>query len=80
MNPLMLRCECYGEMLVIDHDDGQFYLSLFKHEYGYNYTFTQRIRHIWAILTKGHPYTDSVVLSRNKALELQEWLKLETID
>ncbi len=80
MSSLMLKCSCSCEMLEIQkdtdiHSESLYFLSMFKNAYGWKYTFTQRLRHIWQIITKGHPYTDSMVLTKEHMLTLKNWIE-----
>jgi len=38
------------------------------------YTIRDRLRQIWHIIRVGHPYADSVILSRENALALRNYL------
>ena len=70
----LLKCSCGNEMLSIMHIDEEYYLSLFMNSYDYSYSWSQRLRHIWQIITKGHPYTDSIVLDSDAMLAFRAWI------
>lgn len=60
-------------MIVLEKfsNEDEIYMSLFSR--GLNikrYSFKDRIRHIWQILKTGFPYTDELVLSKDRVKEL----------
>lgn len=72
-----IMCACQSESILLEKycNEQEIYLSLFGR--GLNvqrYTFKDKLRHIWQILTKGSPYTDEIVLSSQKAKELADAL------
>lgn len=72
-----LTCSCESEAIVLEKFKGEdeIYMSLFGR--GLNikrYNLKDRFRHIWQIITKGFPYTDEIVLSKEKAKELAKQL------
>lgn len=72
-----VMCSCSSESVLIEKyaHENEIYLSLFGR--GLNvkrYNLKDRLRHIWQILTKGSPYTDEIVLSRDSAKELASTL------
>lgn len=72
-----IMCSCHSESVLVEKhaNEDEIYLSLFGR--GLNvqrYNLKDRIRHIWQILTKGSPYTDEIVLSRESAKELADTL------
>ena len=74
-------CDCYSHALFTEYDeeDNEFYISLFNRSYnGNEFSFLQRLRWCWYILTKGKPYTDMVVIDTIKAEELATFLKEHT--
>lgn len=73
-----ISCSCESETILLQKFKGEdeVYLSLFAR--GLNirrYGILDRTRHIWQILTKGFPYTDEIVLDKERALELSSKLK-----
>jgi hypothetical protein len=67
-----ISCSCESETILLEKYKGEeeVYLSLFAR--GLNikrYHFLDRLRHIWQILTKGFPYTDEIVLTKQKVKE-----------
>lgn len=66
-------CSCESEAIVLERfsKEEEIYIALFSR--GLNvkrYNFKDRIRHILHIITKGFPYTDEIVLSKDKVKEL----------
>lgn len=60
-------------MIVLEKysNEDEVYMSLFSR--GLNvkrYSFKDRVRHIWQILKTGFPYTDEIVLSKERVKEL----------
>ena len=75
-------CECHGEGIIVSlwDDDPEVIVSLSLWRYGagdYGITrWRNRLRHIWYILRRGHPYTDDILLSgrsQDPKSKLQEW-------
>lgn len=72
-----ITCSCESEAILLEKYKGEdeVYLSLFGR--GLNikrYNIKDRIRHIWHIIVKGFPYTDEIVLSKEKVKELAQTL------
>jgi len=68
-----VSCSCESEAIVLERfpKEEEVYIALFSR--GLNlkrYSIKDRIRHIWQIITKGFPYTDEIVLSKDKVKEL----------
>lgn len=68
-----ISCSCESEMIVLEKfsNEDEIYMSLFSR--GLNvkrYNFKDRLRHIWQIIKTGFPYTDELVLSKDRAKEL----------
>lgn len=73
-----IGCECGAEVLKVEYDDEckVFYLGIFqlnRRHYWWN-----KLRHIWHILRKGEPYGDEIVLRKNSALELVDYINLHS--
>lgn len=72
-----ITCSCESEAILLEKHKGEdeIYLSLFGR--GLNikrYNVKDRLRHIWHIIVNGFPYTDEIVLSKQKASELAKTL------
>jgi len=72
-----ITCSCESEAIVLEkhYGEDEIYLSLFGR--GLNikrYNIKDRLRHIWYIIKNGFPYTDEIVLSKQKAVELARTL------
>jgi len=68
-----ISCSCESETIVLEKfpKEDEVYVSLFSR--GLNvkrYNLKDRFRHIWQILKTGFPYTDELVLSKEKVKEL----------
>ena len=71
----MVFCECGSEAIQVSwwEDDPEVFLSNWSHGSG-GIVWRHRLKHIWQILRKGHPYTDSVILSPDEAKKLADAL------
>jgi len=72
-----ITCSCESEAILLERYKGEeeIYLSIFGR--GLNikrYNIKDRLRHIWQIIVKGFPYTDEIVLKKEKARELAQTL------
>ena len=76
---LHLTCSCHGHDLRFarDDDDLMWYISLWERRHGNGYSWRNRLRHIWFILRKGHPFVDEIVLETPQLLELQEYVNAQ---
>ena len=69
--PAALFCTCNSEAIVVTPlGDGEVSLVMFDWRGGGSSTWAYRLRHIWRILTVGHPYMDDVILSADDAQKL----------
>jgi len=74
---IFLMCECYSHALFVEkfHDEPEVSISLFERGYdGKQIGFVERLRWCWRILTKGHPWTDSVILNKDNQKHLSDFL------
>ena len=71
-----IGCECGSEVLRIDYDDEckVFYIMIYKLKG--KISLRHKLHHIWHIIKDGEPYGDQIVLRKNSALELKEYLEL----
>lgn len=72
-------CDCYNHGLFVEKieedDQKDLYISLFNRGFSYpKMPWKQRFRWIWKILTKGHPYTDMIILNESKVKDFQLFL------
>jgi hypothetical protein len=69
-------CDCGAEAIGLstwDTDDKTTEVCLSFWSFGNDsghYSWKDKMRHIWQIIKKGHPYTDSVILNAEKTKEL----------
>ncbi len=73
----MVLCECGSEAIQVSWWDDEPEVFLSNWTSGLPNTgivWKHRIKHIWQIITRGHPYTDSVILSPDEAKKLADAL------
>ena len=76
-NPKFIICDCYCHTLYLDKDNeyGEINIALFHRGLkGDIFNWKQRIKRAWDILIRGTPYTDELILNREKSLELKKWI------
>ena len=76
-------CNCGGEALVFEFtEDDEFhevdfcYVSMWA-RYALNFSWLYRFRSIWHIIRYGHPYTDTICLSKTQMKKINECLTKE---
>ena len=72
-----IKCSCYGEgMLLTKFDDEEeIYVSFWREGIDpIRLTWWMRLKLCWLTLTKGNYYSDQLVLSKESAKELTEWI------
>lgn len=74
MKTTFIKCSCGSESLCLEKDEEEdvLYVSIWERgAYRDNrYTWLQRIKHCWHVLTTGRPYGDQVILDRSARSEL----------
>lgn len=74
MKPTFIQCSCSSEALCLekDQEDDYLYVSIWERGYAKDsrYSWRQRIKHCWHVLTKGRPYGDQIVLDKAGRSEL----------
>lgn len=67
-----IRCSCGSEILILDKWDEEICLSIWDNGYACDnrLSISQRIRWCWQIITKGRPFTDQMVLDKEKINEI----------
>jgi hypothetical protein len=70
----VIKCQCGQHMISVwggGNNDGKIEMAFwnFGHE-GSKTSWTQRLRQIWQIITRGHPHADMVVLNSAEQLRL----------
>ena len=80
-NQLFVECDCYTHAIVVErvdedgYGDYEYCLAFFTRGHdGNTLPFMERLRWCWQILRYGKPWTDSIILDRNKAKRLGEFL------
>ena len=81
-NEVHLKCSCYSHELHIekDGDGNQWYISIWNRGNNINYSWQYRIRHIWRIITKGHPYEDELVMDESEMIKLRAYVNAQISD
>lgn len=72
-----LICSCKSHALLVEKftDEESVYLSIFERGLrGRILPWTERIRWCWQILTKGSPWSDSVILDNEEKKRLRKFL------
>lgn len=83
MNKIYLKCDCSSETLELEHDAEYQELNIVIWRLSINSTLClrERLRWCWKILITGNPWSDSVILSKEKVKELKEFVdKIEKKD
>jgi len=73
-----IPCDCGSEVLRIDYDDECKTFDIMIYTLKGKFPLRHKLRHIWNIIKKGEPYSDQIVLRKNSALELKEYIELHT--
>ena len=68
-------CDCHSEFvrLIYDKEFEQFDLSIWT-QTSSKPTWKNKLRWIWRIIKDGTPYGDQIILNKDKAKELAEYL------
>jgi hypothetical protein len=76
---LFLKCDCYGEGVLIAEEDlaGGVELSFWVQGMGdpTRLSFSQKLHWCWYMIRKGRPYGDMVLLKREKVQQLHDFLE-----
>lgn len=74
MKTTFIKCSCSSEALCLekDEEDDSLYVSIWERGAGRDnrYSWSQRFKHCWYVLTEGRPYGDQIVLDRAARSEL----------
>jgi len=73
-----IECQCHTHLLVVEQEDEEPRgYDICFYEYGHpegKWSWKSRLRCIWQVIRKGHPYADAVCLDRDEADRLIEAL------
>ena len=75
---IFIKCECDGEGLGVDYDvdDAYYYFSYWSRGFrSGKLPFWQRVRYSFHLLFTGKPFNDELVLNRDSANKLCDFLK-----
>ena len=75
MNELYLPCDCSCEVIRLEYDteNNEYFLSIY--EFKKKYSFWHKLKYMWQILRTGEPYSDQISLSKEKMVELKDWIE-----
>jgi hypothetical protein len=75
-NEKFIKCDCHSEFIRLDYDSDfeHFDLSIWALQASSKPGWRTKLRWIWRILTKGSPYGDQVIIDKDKAKELADYL------
>ena len=79
-----IKCDCVGECSVLkvtevpmynmdEKVDYEILMSIYKKRCN-KFSFIHKLKLIWHIIKYGEPYDDDIVISREDAVSLYEWL------
>ena len=74
---LYVMCDCHSHGLYVIHseEDDEFYINIYELSLtGRKLSFRERLRWVWQIIWKGHPWTDFIIIPSDKAKELSKFL------
>lgn len=74
----VIFCDCSHGVIAFEYDQelDSVFASLYELYGNHSDSWTQRLKHCWNILVTGRPWTDCVVINREKAEQILEFLKL----
>lgn len=79
----IVGCSCVGSCSLIRftyYKESGIDISMYDQLGYYNYSWRDKLRHIWYIITKGHPWSDHTVLNKGHAKILKYWLNTLDLD
>ena len=79
-NKLFLQCKCSCSILTIEKDkiDKNYYIGLFKDQFGWKLNLLERLRWAKEILFKGNIWTDEIILEQNEINKLKKFINHES--
>lgn len=81
MNDLYVKCSCHSEGFYINYEEeGLYYVSFFSLGYrSGELSFWNKLRWVWHILSKGKPFDDQVVLNKEEAKKIADFIRTNNI-
>ncbi len=75
--PIYLKCQCYGSMLECQYDEEFKDCNITIWQRGRNgvLSWQNRIRWIWEIIKTGNPWGDDIMLTKEDALKLANYIQ-----
>jgi hypothetical protein len=75
-NEKFIKCDCHGEFIRMDYDPelAQFDMSIWTLQASSAPSWKTKLRWIWRIIIHNSPYGDQVVINKDKAKELADYL------
>ncbi|NLE03803.1 MAG: hypothetical protein GX638_03235 [Crenarchaeota archaeon] len=82
MDKTFIECDCGSELLLLDHmkEEKLIALAMYTYSHGRQHPWKWRLGLIQNIFKKGYPYADSIVLNRDEAYKLANYLYDFVID
>jgi hypothetical protein len=68
-----VKCDCSAHELHLTYDEDFIELSIWNDGWQ-KYGLSHKLRHIWQIIWRGHPWTDQILLTKENSLRLSEEL------
>lgn len=72
MNKLFIQCECGNEVLLVEKDEKEVYLAMYKY-HPEKRNLKHKLRMIWNILRNKY-WSDQIVISEEDAQEIKKFL------
>lgn len=75
-NQLFLMCDCYSEVLFIEHDEEtqSANLCIYSLNYRHKLSFWQKMRYIYQVLIHNRPYSDQIILHKQQTKDMISFL------
>lgn len=79
-NKVFISCNCGSEAILLEHDpypdeSQDIYMSFFRYGHNSYFPWSWRLKYIWQIIIKGHPYADCIILNKQEQNKLIEFLQ-----
>lgn len=79
---VFISCNCGSEAILLERDPypenielpKDVYMSFFRYGHNEYFPWSLRLKYIWQIIRKGHPFSDCVILNNEEQEKLIEFL------